>query len=344
MRSIKVLIVDASPVFRDLITDVLRNDTAVTVVAAVRDPIEARDAILKFDPAVMVLGVELPRMNGIEFLRKLMPQYPVATIVFGETAGYEQEARAAGAVDFLKKPSSIDLHQIEQFIIKELVVKIKIASTVKVGSFKQSATTFNNNFSITGNNSDIIIAIGASTGGTEAIFEVVKNLGRNTPGIVIVQHMPPGFTGMYANRLNEQCKMAAKEAQTGDRVMPGQILIAPGDRQMHIVKINGVYQVECKGTQKVNGHCPSVDVMFKSVAKCAGRKAIGVLLTGMGSDGAQGLLEMRRAGAQTIGQNEASCVVYGMPKVAHDIGAVKYQVGLTEIPNKIYALLNYNTE
>lgn len=185
-----------------------------------------------------------------------------------------------------------------------------------------------------------IIAIGASTGGTEAIFDVVKQFRRDIPGVVIVQHMPPGFTKMYADRLNNQCQVVVKEAQTGDKVLQGQILIAPGDRQMRLVKVGSEYQVECRGTERVSGHCPSVDVLFSSVAKAAGKNAIGVILTGMGGDGAKGLLEMRQAGARTIGQDEASCVVYGMPKVAYDSGAVQYQMSLSAIAGKVYSLLN----
>ena len=172
-----------------------------------------------------------------------------------------------------------------------------------------------------------------------AIFEVIKQFRRDIPGVVIVQHMPPGFTKMYAERLNNQCEVAVKEAQTGDKVVQGQVLIAPGDRQMRLVKVGNEYQVECRGEEKVSGHCPSVDVLFQSVAKAAGAKAIGVILTGMGADGSKGLLEMRNAGAQTIGQNEATCVVYGMPKVAYDIGAVQYQLALSAISGKVYGLL-----
>jgi len=189
---------------------------------------------------------------------------------------------------------------------------------------------------------NMVVAIGASTGGTEAIFEVVRQFRRDIPGVVIVQHMPPGFTQMYANRLNNQCQVAVKEAVTGDRVLPGQVLIAPGDKQMRLLKVNGVYQVECRPGEKVSGHCPSVDVLFSSVAKSAGKEAVGVILTGMGGDGAKGLLEMRKAGAITIGQNEASCVVYGMPKVAYDIGAVQYQTDLSAIANKVYSVLKPN--
>ena len=177
-----------------------------------------------------------------------------------------------------------------------------------------------------------VIAMGASTGGTEAIYQVVKSLKKDVPGIVMVQHMPPGFTQMYAQRLNQECEIDAKEAVTGD------IVLAPGDRHMRLVKVNGTYQVECRVGPKVSGHCPSVDVLFESVARTAGEDAIGVLMTGMGRDGAQGLLKMRQAGAVTIGQDEKSCVVYGMPKVAYEIGAVTHQVSLEQIAQKIYYL------
>lgn len=177
-------------------------------------------------------------------------------------------------------------------------------------------------------------------GGTEAIFDVVRRFKRDIPGVVIVQHMPPGFTKMYADRLNNQCEVAVKEAQTGDRVLPGQVLIAPGDRHMKLVKVGNMYQVECSGVERVNGHCPSVDVLFHSVAKVAGKNAVGVILTGMGGDGAKGLLAMRNAGAKTIGQDEASCVVYGMPKVAYDIGAVEHRLTLSAIAGKVYSLLS----
>lgn len=189
--------------------------------------------------------------------------------------------------------------------------------------------------------SDMIVAIGASTGGTEAIFSVVKDFGTDIPGVVIVQHMPPGFTDMYAKRLDNQCRVQVKEAETGDRVLPGHVLVAPGgDRHMQLVKVNGVYQVECKPGPKVNGHCPSVDVLFESVAKVAGSKALGIILTGMGGDGAKGLLAMRKAGARTIGQDESTCVVYGMPKVAYDLGAVEYQEKLQDIAGRTYRVLN----
>ena len=340
MRSIKVLIVDDSLVFRELLVQNLSRDPAITVVATAKDPYEARDAIIRHKPDVMTLDVELPRMSGIEFLRKLMPQYPLPVVVISALSDKVFDALNAGAVDFVAKPAVTNRMQLEDFIRNELLVKIKIASTAKIGNIKK--TVMNQNYNgpqVFKNN--LLVAIGASTGGTEAIFEVVKGFGPDIPGVVIVQHMPQGFTGMYAKRLNDQCRVRVKEAQTGDRVLPGHVLIAPGgDQHMRLVKVNGAYQVECRSGPRVNGHCPSVDVLFESVAKTAKKDAVGIILTGMGGDGAKGLLAMRSAGAKTIGQDESSCVVYGMPKVAYDIGAVEQQVKLADIAARTYMLLN----
>lgn len=338
MRQIRVLVVDDSILFRNLLVQSLESDPNIHVVAQVRDPFEARDAIIQYKPDVMTLDVEMPRMSGIEFLRKLMPQYPLPVVMISSLNDKVFDALEAGAVDFVNKPSNLDRTSLSNFLKQELVTKVKIASTAKVGSMKH-AENFNAGSSVDPASKDRIVAIGASTGGTEAIYEVVRQFRRDIPGVVIVQHMPPGFTKMYADRLNNQCQVAVKEAVTGDRVMPGQVLIAPGDKQMRLVKVGDSYQVECRGTDRVNGHCPSVEVLFNSVAKVAGKKAIGVILTGMGGDGAKGLLAMRQAGSPTIGQDEASCVVYGMPKVAYDIGAVQYQLSLTSIAGKVYSLL-----
>lgn len=339
MRPIRVLVVEDSLVFRELLVQNLNKDPAIEVVAVAKDPFEARDAILKYRPDVMTLDVELPRMNGIEFLRKLMPQYPIPVVVISALSDKVFEALNAGAVDFVAKPVSTGRAQIEDFIHNELSEKVKIASNVKTSNIKKTAMLQTAQQPMQLKDNNLIVAIGASTGGTEAIFSVVKDFGQDIPGVVIVQHMPPGFTQMYANRLNNQCQVMVKEAVTGDRVLPGQVLIAPGDKQMRLIKVNGMYQVECKHGEKVSGHCPSVDVLFQSVAKAAKKDAVGVILTGMGGDGAKGLLEMRNAGAITIGQDEASCVVYGMPKVAFDIGAVQYQTELSNIANKVYSVL-----
>lgn len=340
MRPIRVLIVEDSIVFRELLVQNLNKDPAIQVVAIAKDPFEARDAILAHKPDVMTLDVELPRMSGIEFLRKLMPQYPLPVVVISSLSEKVFDAMNAGAVDFVAKPAVSNRAQLEDFIRNELLVKIKIASTAKISNIKKVVMEHEQqNLSVKGNN--LVVAIGASTGGTEAILEVVKDFGTDIPGVVVVQHMPPGFTQMYAKRLNNQCRLQVKEAETGDRVLPGHMLIAPGgDMHMRLVKVNGAYQVECKRGPKVNGHCPSVDVLFDSVARAAGDNALGIILTGMGGDGANGLLAMRKAGARTIGQDESTCVVYGMPKVAYDLGAVEYQEKLFNIAKRTYTLLN----
>lgn len=341
MRPIRVLVVDDSRLFQTLLVQNLNQDPAINVVATAKDPFEARDAILAYKPDVMTLDVELPRMNGIEFLRKLMPQYPLPVVVISALSDKVFDALNAGAVDFVAKPVVSSQEQLENFMKKELLVKVKIASTVKISNIKNTVLEQGQHHYYRKGNQELIVAIGASTGGTEAIFAVAKELGTDIPGIVVVQHMPPGFTQMYAKRLDNQCRIRVKEARTGDRVLPGQMLIAPGgDQHLRLVKVNGAYQVECKTGPKVNGHCPSVDVLFESVAKAAGKNALGIILTGMGGDGAKGLLEMRKAGAKTIGQDESTCVVYGMPKVAYDLGAVQYQEKLSDIAGRTYALLN----
>ena len=340
MRQIKVLVVEDSLVFRELLVTNLNKDPAIQVVATATDPYEARDKIIRFKPDVMTLDIELPKMSGLEFLRKLIAQYPMPVIVLSALSEKVFDAMQAGAVDFVAKPVATNQKELEAFLVNELPVKIKVASTAKISRIKQSAHVVENKSAKKGNK-DVIIAIGASTGGTEAIASVVKEFPADVPGTVIVQHMPAGFTEMYAKRLDNQCKCRVKEAENGDMVEQGLVLLAPGgDRQMSLVKVGGNYQVSLKKAPKVNGHCPSVDVLFDSVAKNVGRKAIGIILTGMGGDGAKGLKAMREAGAKTIGQDEASCVVYGMPKVAYDIGAVQYQEKLGDIAKKTYSLLN----
>lgn len=342
MVPIKVLVVEDSIVFRELLVQNLAKDPAIQVVATAKDPFEARDLILKHHPDVMTLDVELPRMSGIDFLRKLIPQYPLPVVVISSLSDKVFDAMNAGAVDFVAKPSVSSRTQLEDFIRNELLVKIKIASTAKISNIKKTVIKQQQEEQHLANTrSNLIVAIGASTGGTEAIFSVVKDFGTDIPGIVCVQHMPPKFTEMYAKRLNDQCRIQVKEAETGDRVRPGHMLIAPGgDRHMRLVKVNGAYQVEVKAGPRVNGHCPSVDVLFDSVAQVAKSDALGIILTGMGGDGAKGLLNMRKAGARTIGQDESTCVVYGMPKVAYDLGAVEYQDKLGDIAKRTYALLN----
>lgn len=341
MRKIKVLVVEDSAFFRGLLVKYLNNDPAIEVVASAQDPFEARDMIVKYRPDVMTLDIEMPGMNGIEFLRKLMPQYPMPVVMISSLSDRVFEALNAGAVDFVAKPAISDRKKLEELMTNELPIKIKIASTAKISNIKRTMVPELTETMHVGHNRDSILAIGASTGGTEAIATVLKEFGPDIPGTVIVQHMPAGFTEMYANRLNDQCRVTVKEAKHGDKVLPGHVLIAPGgDCQMRLIRVNGTYQVEVKPGPKVSGHCPSVDVLFESVAKAAGSSALGIILTGMGGDGAKGLLKMRKAGARTIGQDESSCVVYGMPKVAFDIGAVECQEKLSNIAKKTYAVFN----
>ena len=340
MRKIRVLVVEDSRFFQELLVNGINRDPALEVVAVASDPYEARDAIIKYRPDVMTLDVELPRMNGIEFLKILLPQYQLPVVMVSAINSLVFEAMAAGAVEFVNKPqggSSPD--QIFQFIETELCGKIKIASTARV-AVPQTSAAAEQQPAARADYGNTVIAIGASTGGTEAIFKVVSGFREDIPGTVIVQHMPPGFTAMYADRLNNQCRVRVAEAHNGDVVEQGKVLIANGAEHMRLVKSGSGYKVECQEGPKVSGHCPSVDVLFKSVAQAAGANAIGVILTGMGADGANGMLDMKLAGAETIGQNEKSCVVYGMPKVAYEIGAVKYQLDLSQISTKVYQLLN----
>lgn len=340
MRKIKVLVVEDSLFFRELLVKHLNKDPELEVVASAQDPFEARDMIVKYRPDVMTLDIEMPRMTGIEFLRKLMPQYPMPVVMISSLSDKVFDALNAGAVDFVVKPAMSDHKKLEELMNTDLPAKIKIAANAKIANMRRTAVPSLTD-TIKTNVKDLVLAIGASTGGTEALAELLKDFGTDIPGTVIVQHMPAGFTEMYANRLNDRCRASIREAKHGDKVVPGQILIAPGgESQMRLVKSNGCYQVEIKPGPKVSGHCPSVDVLFESVAKCAGNRAVGIILTGMGADGAKGLLEMRKAGAHTIGQDESTCVVYGMPRVAFNIGAVEHQEKLGDIAKKTYAVLN----
>lgn len=359
----KVLVVEDSLVFRQILVRNLNEDPDIEVVAVAGDPFEARDKIILHKPDVMTLDIELPKMSGLEFLRKLMPQYPIRTVVISSLSDKVFDALHAGAVDFIAKPIGANSIQIEEFVKKELVHKVKIAAVahlkrvaplqtldrkVEIPLQRTTEVAMNRN-GISREPSagkQTIIAIGASTGGTEATTELLKGFGNDIPPVVVTQHMPAGFTKMYAERLDQRYhdKFRVKEAQTGDVLQPGLVLIAPGgDAHMEVVRMNGQLQVVLKKTQKVNGHCPSVEVLFNSVAKEVGANAIGIILTGMGGDGAKGLLNMRNAGARTIGQDESTCVVYGMPKVAYDLGAVEYQERLENIAKRTYNLLGYNS-
>lgn len=333
-RKIKVLIVDDSLLFRETLAREIAKDFGIEVIGTAEDPFVARDKILELKPDVITLDVEMPKMDGIAFLRKLMPQYPLPVIVVSSVGKNVFDALDAGAVDFVTKPDMTKSGGMNSFI-NELIVKIKIASTAKVGSFKKdyeaAKIVSNHGVDIT----NTILAIGASTGGTEAIYSVITALPRDMPGILIVQHMPPVFTKLYADRLNNSCALEVKEAEDGDAVKPGRVLVAAGDFHMSLAKGPTGYFVRCARGERVNGHCPSVDVLFDSVAQVAKSKALGVILTGMGADGAKGILNMRKQGAYTIGQDEKTSTVYGMPMVAYNIGGVMKQLPLDKIPQEI---------
>jgi two-component system chemotaxis response regulator CheB len=335
---IKVLVVDDSVIFREVLSRGLSSDHAIEVVAKAADPFDARDKIIQYKPDVMTCDIEMPKMNGIEFIQRLMPQYPLPVIVVSTISEAVFDAMNAGAVDFVTKPDMKSTETVESFI-NDMISKIKIAAVSKVGLHNTNIAAARKIDKKSSETSIKIIAIGASTGGTVALHSLLKAMPNNTPGIVITQHIPPIFSRMFAERLDSSISLSVREAQTGDTVEEGKVLIAPGDRHMRVKKSGSFYKVECYSGERVNGHCPSVDVLFESVAREAKNQSVGIILTGMGYDGAKGLLSMRRAGAQTIGQDQGSCVVYGMPKVAYEIGAVKYQLPLNIIPGMVDIIL-----
>ena len=337
-RKIRVLVVDDSAVFREILSKGISSDPGIEVVATAKDAFDARDKIIKFIPDVMTCDVEMPKMNGIEFVRQLLPQYPLPVIMVSMVSGIVFDAISAGAVDFVAKPDMGSVNDVGSFI-GELISKIKIAASAKVYLSKKNMGLRQVYREKSIGKTNKIIAIGASTGGIEAVELVLGALPPNVPGIIIVQHIPSVFSRMFAERLNTSIHLNVKEAQNGDWVERGQVLIAPGDLHTRVKKTGESYRVECFEGEKISGHCPSVDVLFESVAKSAGKNAVGVILTGMGYDGAKGLLAMRRKGARTIGQDEKTSVVYGMPKVAFNIGAVEKQVSLDQIPQTIYDML-----
>ena len=340
MPKIRLIVVDDSLFFRTFLSRNIGNDPSIEIVGSFGDPVVASRNIQSLRPDVIALDMEMPRMRGDEFLRTVMPKYPnVKTVVISALSGNVFDAMQAGAIDFVGKPGSAPGYDETEFI-KDIIEKIKIASSARMRTAARPAIA-RPAAPVAGPkmlsaSSKSIIAIGASTGGTEAIIEVVKKFPAHTPGVVIVQHMPPVFTRMYAERVDKICAMKASEAKNGDRIERGTLYIAPGgDQQMYVRQDAKGYYISLKPGSKVSGHCPSVDVLFDSVAQVAGRNAVGVLLTGMGADGAKGLLKMRRTGAHTIGQNEETCVVYGMPMEAYKLGGVSQQIAITAIGDAV---------
>ncbi len=340
MKKIRVLVVDDSAVVRKIFSNELSRDPAIEVVGTAPDPYIARDRIVELKPDVLTLDIEMPRMDGITFLHKLMRYYPLPVIIVssltvqgGELA---LEAMEAGAVEVLSKPGSS--YTVGDMSV-ELIDKIKAAAQVVVTKKTDSIDSGKPQRLAMTRTTNKVVAIGASTGGTQALQSVLQTLPGNCPGIVIVQHMPENFTRSFADRLNELCAMDVKEAQDGDRVYPGQVLIAPGNYHMILQRSGANYYVQIKKGPLVSRHRPSVDVLFKSVAKYAGSNAVGVILTGMGKDGASGMLEMHTNGATTVAQDERSCIVFGMPRVAIEMGGVDHIVSLKQIPEKILELV-----
>lgn len=341
---IKVLIVDDSALVRKLLTEELNKQKDIEVVGSAMNPYIARDKIVKLKPDVLTLDLEMPRMDGLSFLSKLMKHYPMPVVVVSSlTPKNSQNALNAlrlGAIDVICKPgSAYSTQNITQDIVKAVrtasVARFDkqpvLSSTPKPHAEKQAVMSEAKLVHTTNK----IIAIGSSTGGTRALEAVLTKLPANMPGIVIVQHMPPVFTKSFADRLNSLCSLHVKEAEDGDLIRPGSVLIAPGNYHMLVEKSGAKYYTRIKQGPPVHHQRPSVDVMFNSVASSAGVNAMGVILTGMGADGAKGLLTMKEKGSYTIGQDEATCVVYGMPREAAKIGAVTDVLPLQEIPDAI---------
>ena len=347
MNKIRVLVVDDMALVRDILAKGLSMDPEIEVVGTAADPYAARDKILALRPDVMTLDVEMPKMDGVEFLRRLMPQRPMPVVMVSSLTESGKritlDALEAGAIDFVLKPKADIARGLNAMMI-ELRAKVKTASRANVAQLKRPgpATAPSHPKPQHGalrESTDKVVAIGASTGGTEAIKEVLTGFPADTQGVVIVQHMPAGFTKMFAERLNSLCAMEVKEAEHGDRVMRGRVLIAPGGRHMELERSGGVYKVVVRDGPTVNGHCPSVEVLMRSVARHAGSNAVGVILTGMGGDGADGMKAMRDAGARTMAQDEMTCVVFGMPKVAWERGAAERLLPLGDIAKSVLAVL-----
>ena len=344
-RVVRVLIVDDSPLVQRIMSEGLARDPHIEVCGTASDPYIARDAIVKLRPDVLTLDVEMPKMNGVEFLRRLMPQYPIPIVMVSSLTERGQkttlEAMAAGAVDFVAKPKGGDLG----VMIDELCTKVKIASTVNVSQWKNkqyepAKAGAGVADKLAGQTvSRKICAIGASTGGTEALREVICGLPRHFIGTVVVQHMPAGFTKMFADRLNGLAQVTVKEAADGDIIYDGRVLIAQGGKQMEVIRQSGGWAVRCFDAPLCCGHRPSVEQMMFSVAKNVGNHAIGAMLTGMGADGANGMKAMRDAGARCIAQDEATCVVFGMPKEAFEHGGAERLVPLNKIAATLQSLL-----
>lgn len=340
MKPIRLMIVDDSATVRQVLSAILDAQPDMEVIATAQDPLFAMDKMQKDWPDVIILDVEMPRMDGITFLRKLMSEHPTPVVICStlteKGAETTMQALAAGAIGFVTKPKL----GLKQFLVDgsaELVAQVRAAAQARVRAPRvlQAPTLRAPTLQAMAKTTDKVVAVGASTGGTQALELFLSSLPRVSPGIVIVQHMPEKFTAAFAGRLNKVCALEVMEARHGDRVLPGRALIAPGGKHMTLKRSGAQYHVEVVDGPPINRHCPSVDVLFRSVARTAGSNALGIIMTGMGDDGARGLRQMRDAGATTLAQDEASCVVYGMPKEAVKLGGVDRSVALEALATEV---------
>jgi len=332
VNKIRVMIVDDSALMREVLKEILDQDEEIEVIGTASDPYQAREKIPILKPDVLTLDVEMPRMDGLEFLEKLMQAHPMPVVMVSSLTEKDCDttvrALELGAVDYVTKPR-LDLRLGTLEHAEELVSKVKAAAQARVNRHRparpaeagiaSSRTSQPGMFHTT----DKLVAIGASTGGTEALVHFLTALPANSPGMLVVQHMPAGFTRSFAGRLDSLCRVRVKEAQDGDRLLAGHVLLAPGDFHMELARSGAQFKIRVYQAEAVNRHRPSVDVLFESCAHAAGPNAVGVIMTGMGADGARGLLAMRQAGAHTLAQDEDSCVVFGMPREAIALGAAE---------------------
>jgi len=342
-KTIRVLVVDDSALARNLIIQGLSAHPRVEIVGYAINTLDAKQKIPRLKPDVVTMDVEMPGQSGIDFLKEYLPANPVPVILCSSLNLKVFDALNAGAVDFVRKP---DVQESKEVFISNLTQKVLVASMAR----PRSAPLRSPSIAVATPNlgggpalDRVLVGLGASTGGTEATLEVMRRLPADIPPMVIVQHMPKGFTQMYADRLNRICKMEVREAKNGDELHRGLALVAPADLQCRVVRIGTRYTLNCTHGEKVSGHRPSVDAMFHSMAEVVRCKMVGIIMTGMGQDGAAGLLEMRKKGAYTIGQDKESSVVYGMPMVAYNIGAVQTQASCENIAGVLLRYLNQLT-
>ncbi|MCI9608609.1 MAG: chemotaxis response regulator protein-glutamate methylesterase [Oscillibacter sp.] len=332
-KKIRVLVVDDSALARNLIIQGLSAHPRIEIVGYAINTLDAKQKIPRLKPDVVTMDVEMPGQSGIDFLKEYLPNNPVPVILCSSLNLKVFDALNAGAVDFVRKP---DIQESKEVFITNLTQKVLVASMARPRSAPLRSPSIAVDTPSLGGGlalDRVLVGLGASTGGTEATLEVMRRLPADIPPMVIVQHMPKGFTQMYADRLNRICKMEVREAKNGDELRRGLALVAPADLQCRVVRIGDKYTVSCSQGEKVSGHRPSVDALFHSMAEVVRCKMVGIIMTGMGQDGAAGLLEMRRKGAYTIGQDKESSVVYGMPMVANDIGAVCVQASCENVAN-----------